>query len=438
MEYTVDYSADIDRWSLWDWRNGGNTIINQLKEAAAKAQGRDKIILRLSSAGGDVFAGYEISNSIKTLALTKNVVVQNTSLCASIASIIAISGTTAEAYKNSLLMMHKPTVWSSGDDVALLKDAETLQKIEGQLVRSYADKIYSTKGGDYNKILENVKSMVKAETWLTAEEALAMGLIDAIIDDKALTMEEIDKRKKALEQIQLEQQQQAQNSQNAPKGSPVGGKPEGINAQNAQIKAKFLAKQTAATPVEPAKQTEEGVLAKLKEALKPLANFLGWRAEEKPAPKKVENNADNTAAPKEEKPAEQTAPTDENDSQNNQSTEEDMPLTTEDYKKIAIEVANVMQAQNNQQPPANQTPPPAPNNQQPAVENNAALEMQKKLEEAQKRQVELEKQLEARNAGQPPVKKTDNSADKSLSLAEQAQQRFLNKANSCNPTNPNK
>jgi ATP-dependent Clp protease, protease subunit len=367
MEHIVEISADIDQWSLWDWWNGGNTITNQLKQAAAKAQGRDRIVLRLSSPGGDVFLGYEISNSIKTLSLTKNVVVQNTSLCASIASIIAISGATAEAYKNSLLMMHKPTVWTNGDDKALRKDAETLEKIEGQLVRSYADKIYSNKGGDYKKIEEKVKAMVEAETWLTAEEALSMGLIDAIVDDKALTMEEMDKRRKELEQRQMEQQQQAQNAQNAPKGSPVGGKPEEINAQNAQIKAKFLAKQTAAAPVETDKQNEEGILAKLKEALKPLAIFLGWGTKENPTPKKVENNAADTAAPKEKDEAEQPAPIDEKNSQTNQSSQEDMPLTTEDYKKIAIEVANLLQAQNNQQPPVNQTTTPAQNNQQPPV-----------------------------------------------------------------------
>lgn len=411
MEYIVETSADIDQWSLWDWRNGGNTITNQLKEAAAKAQGRDRIVLRLSSPGGDVFLGYEISNSIKTLGLTKNVVVQNTSLCASIASIIAISGTTAEAYKNSLLMMHKPTVWTNGDDKALRKDAETLQKIEGQLVRSYTDKIYSNKGGDYKKIEEQVKAMVEAETWLTAEEALSMGLIDAIVDDKALTMEEMDKRRKELEQRQMEQQQQAQNAQNAPKGSPVGGKPEEINAQNAQIKAKFLAKQTAAAPVEATKQNESGSLAKLKDLFKPLADFFGFGTKENTAPKKVENNAADAAPPKEK--AEQPAPIDENNSKNNQSTEDDMALSEETKKEIAALVAQGIADSLkllNQQPPVNQTPPPAQNNQQPPANQQPIVEnsddANAKLKEMEKELAKLKAEKE-KQVGSNPVVKTE-------------------------------
>lgn len=419
MDYPIEYSADIDRWSMFDWENGGNIIINQLKQAAAKAQGRDRIILHLNSMGGDVFLGYEVANFIRTLSLTKNVVVRNGSICASIASIIAVSGISAEASKNSFLMMHKPTVWAGGDSEDLRKNADVLDKIQSQLVETYTAKILSSKkGSDYEKVKKQVQDMVNAETWLTAEEALALGLVDVIVDDKALTAEEMQKRKEEYERMQMEQQKQAELSNSVPKdapAAPTASLSEAIKAQKQKNTANFRAYLDSKKNAPPAtKTTDEGLMVKFKNALKPFALLFGWKIEDQPAPQNSETSTQNNPA------EEQPAPADEPNSQTDQNSEEEM--TEEQMQKIAEMTAAIIQKQ---QKPADETPQ---DNAQP--QNSKELEdIKKKLEEAEKAAAAAQKALEARNAVTPPAPHTQQQ-DSKVSSKQEIRNRVLKQIDS--------
>lgn len=423
MDYPIEYSADIDRWSMYDWENGGNIIINQLKQAAAKAQGRDRIILHLNSMGGDVFLGYEVANFIRTLSLTKNVVVRNGSICASIASIIAVSGISAEASKNSFLMMHKPTVWAGGDSEDLRKNADVLDKIQSQLVETYTAKIISSKkGSDYEKVKKQVQDMVDTETWLTAEEALALGLVDVIVDDKALTAEEMQKRKEEYERMQMEQQKQAELSNAVPKdapAAPTASLSEAIKAQKEKNTANFRAYLDSKKNVPPVtKTTDEGLMVKFKNALKPFALLFGWKIEDQPAPQNSETSTQNNPA------EEQPAPADEPNSQTDQNSEEEM--TEEMKKEIQKAVADAIAGLN--QKAADETPQDNANPQNKELED-----MKKKLEEAEKAAAAAKKALEARNAAIPPAPAAEKTKE-GLTDKEAARARAL--AQISNQTKP--
>ena len=72
----------------------------------------------------------------------------------------------------ALFMIHNASgaVW--GDKTAMRDTADLLQKVELAIVNDYTRKTHKTP--------EDISAMMDAETWMTAEEALAHGFIDQI------------------------------------------------------------------------------------------------------------------------------------------------------------------------------------------------------------------------------------------------------------------
>ena len=95
-------------------------------------------------------------------------------LAASIASVIAMSGDTIFMHKNSLMMIHNSWVMTIGNSKDLRETAELLDKTDQSSNSAYLDKA--------TNLSENeLKQMLEAETWLTADEALEKGLADEIL-----------------------------------------------------------------------------------------------------------------------------------------------------------------------------------------------------------------------------------------------------------------
>ncbi|WP_026061972.1 head maturation protease, ClpP-related, partial [Rhodococcus rhodochrous] len=99
----------------------------------------DEIVVRLNSAGGDVFAGLHIYQLLKEHKAKVTVRVEG--LAASIASIIACAGDTIIMPKGSMMMIHNPwtSVWGAEAN-DLRHTADVLDKIRDALVEVYAEK----------------------------------------------------------------------------------------------------------------------------------------------------------------------------------------------------------------------------------------------------------------------------------------------------------
>lgn len=136
----------------------------------------DTINLFINSFGGSVFDGVAIYNQLKRHSA--QVIVNVDGIAASIASIVVMAGDTIRMAANGFLMIHNPWTIAAGNAEDLHSVAETLEKIGGTLVNTYVDR--ST--ADEDEITE----MMAAETWFTAEEALALGLIDEITEELAI------------------------------------------------------------------------------------------------------------------------------------------------------------------------------------------------------------------------------------------------------------
>ncbi|WP_407309756.1 head maturation protease, ClpP-related [Desulfosporosinus sp. SB140] len=130
----------------------------------------------INSGGGDVFAGLAIYSMLKRHSAQKNVYIDG--LAASIASVIAMAGDTVYMPRNAMLMIHKAWTLAVGNANDLRKLADDMDKIDESILTTYQTKT----GLDPETIID----MVNAETWLKAEEAVALGFADEIEESKQI------------------------------------------------------------------------------------------------------------------------------------------------------------------------------------------------------------------------------------------------------------
>jgi ATP-dependent protease ClpP protease subunit len=130
------------------------------------------VTVRINSPGGDVFDGFAIFNALRAHGANVGVVIDG--LAASIASVIALAGQTVTMNSPSLMMVHRAWTLALGNANDMRKTAGLLDKVDGELAAVYAAKT----GQDAAAML----AMMDAETWLTAEEAAAVGLVDTVAD----------------------------------------------------------------------------------------------------------------------------------------------------------------------------------------------------------------------------------------------------------------
>lgn len=140
--------------------------------------GARRISIRLNSPGGDAFMGISIMNALKRHKA--KITIHVDALAASAASIIAMGGDKLVMHEGAMLMIHRAWTIAMGNSADLLGVSEALAKIDDNL-----RDIYHRKSGiDKAEIMQ----MIDAETWLTAAEAVNIGLADetdAMVDAKA-------------------------------------------------------------------------------------------------------------------------------------------------------------------------------------------------------------------------------------------------------------
>lgn len=137
----------------------------------------EEISVRINSGGGDVFAGMAIYSMLKRHEA--NIIVYIDGLAASIASIVAMAGDRIIMPKGAMMMIHNPwtSIWGADANV-LRHTADVLDKIRDALVDVYTDKTNLDK--------DEIISMLDAETWMTAAEAVEKGFADEIEEKFAI------------------------------------------------------------------------------------------------------------------------------------------------------------------------------------------------------------------------------------------------------------
>lgn len=134
------------------------------------------VTVRISSGGGDVYEGIDLMNALKNHDGKVTVIVE--SLAASAASFIAVGGADRVLMRpSSELMIHRAWTLTEGNADDARKTLADLERQDNKLAAIYAAKA----GGEIHDWLD----AMSAETWYTAEEAVAAGLADAVIQEKS-------------------------------------------------------------------------------------------------------------------------------------------------------------------------------------------------------------------------------------------------------------
>lgn len=131
------------------------------------------VTVTISSPGGDAFDGIAIANVLKAHDGVVNA--QIIGLAASAASVIAFGGCDrVEISTMAEVMIHNAQIGTYGDCDDLEHAAGRLRTMNNTIAQVYA----SRAGGSVEFWLERMK----AETWYSADEAVAAGLADAVFD----------------------------------------------------------------------------------------------------------------------------------------------------------------------------------------------------------------------------------------------------------------
>ena len=130
----------------------------------------DTLDVYINSGGGEVFAGQAIYSMLKRHPAHVNAHIDG--LAASMASVIAMAADTVYMPANAMMMIHNPWSKAQGDAKSFRKAADTLDKVAETCIAAYVDKSGMTN--------DEVLALLDAETWMTAEEAKALGFADVI------------------------------------------------------------------------------------------------------------------------------------------------------------------------------------------------------------------------------------------------------------------
>ena len=139
--------------------------------------GNGNITVWINSPGGDCVAAAQIYNMLREYE--GKVTVKIDGIAASAASVIAMAGDEIVMPKNTMMMIHNMWMGAVGNAAQLRKAADDLDVINAAGRQAYLDK-----AGD--KLSEEaLAQMMDAETWLTAQQCIDLGLADRYAQEDA-------------------------------------------------------------------------------------------------------------------------------------------------------------------------------------------------------------------------------------------------------------
>lgn len=146
----------------------------QVKQQLDAADPQRPLLVRIDSEGGSVFDGMSIYDAIAGWPGGSRVVIESAAF--SIASFIAMAGESVEITENGYVMIHSPYTLTEGDREDHRKTAELLDKLESSMLAAYSERT--------GKTADEVKQIMQSETWYTANDAKAAGLVDSVLSSR--------------------------------------------------------------------------------------------------------------------------------------------------------------------------------------------------------------------------------------------------------------
>ena len=163
---TNDDDAPIYR----DWF--GMTVVSPSDVIGSLPADGSDVTLEITSNGGDVDPATEICNALRSYQ--GNVTAKVMSNAYSAATIVAMGANTVQMAPGAKMMIHRASSNASGNVNDINKASGMLQTTDNAI----AD-LYATKTG---KPADDFIELMDSETWLTADQAIELGLADEKLD----------------------------------------------------------------------------------------------------------------------------------------------------------------------------------------------------------------------------------------------------------------
>lgn len=129
-----------------------------------------KVEVLVNSPGGDATEGAAICAALESRAA--DVTARIEGIAASAASLAVMGAGRIVMHPAALMMIHEPHAWTQGTGDDMRKTAADLDKFSKVYAEAYARAT--------GHPVDRIAAWMKAETWLTAEEALELNFCDAI------------------------------------------------------------------------------------------------------------------------------------------------------------------------------------------------------------------------------------------------------------------
>jgi ATP-dependent protease ClpP protease subunit len=152
------------------WGITANQFVQDLR---AMDDGVSPVIAAFNSIGGDLFDGLAMHNALSRLG--ERCTGRIDALAASAASVAVCGAHRVVIASNAMLMIHNPWTYAAGDAEDFRKVADVLDQTMEAIIAAY-----KAKAPDIDE--DELRRLVAAETWLTANEAVALGLADEVGD----------------------------------------------------------------------------------------------------------------------------------------------------------------------------------------------------------------------------------------------------------------
>lgn len=145
------------------------TSPRSVADALAKGNG-ERAEVEINSGGGEIFAASEIYTALHSYA--GGVHIRIVGLAASAASIIAMAGE-SEMTPTGMMMIHNVQSSADGDYRQMEHTAGVLREANHAIISAYIAKTGKTE--------QEIAAMMDAETWVTADRAVELGLVDRVM-----------------------------------------------------------------------------------------------------------------------------------------------------------------------------------------------------------------------------------------------------------------
>jgi len=155
---------------------GLGEVSAQMVREQLPTNGTDPIEVKIHSEGGNVFEGFAIHDAFAAYQGPKTLSIESSAF--SIASFIAMAFDDVSISPNGYIMIHNPYVGVEGDDEDLARHSQMLSQLKTSMVSAYVARS--------GKSEEEIKAMLKDETYLNAEQSVALGFASRIAGQTVL------------------------------------------------------------------------------------------------------------------------------------------------------------------------------------------------------------------------------------------------------------